>query len=34
MKNPRERRTVAVVAALVYNAIAGAMDFSEKARHT
>jgi len=34
MKNPRERRRVAIVATLVFLAGAGALAFSEKARHT
>jgi aarF domain-containing kinase len=33
MKNPRERRKVAIVATLVFVAGAGALAFSEKARH-
>ncbi|KAM0715464.1 hypothetical protein Q7P37_008962 [Cladosporium fusiforme] len=33
MKNPRERRKVAIVATLVFLAGAGALAFSEKARH-
>lgn len=33
MKNPRERRKVAIIATLVFIAGAGALAFSEKARH-
>ena len=33
MKNPRERRKVAIVATLVFVAGAGALAFSEKAMH-
>lgn len=33
MKSPRERRKVAIVATVVFIAGAGALAFSEKARH-